>query len=180
MRSLMNNKHSDFCFKQIYLSPIGELLLSSDGEYLTGLHFNNPPTRLHPARESQLEIFENAKRWLDIYFSGKIPNFIPKIKLYNQSRFSKIVLDIVTKIPYGTTTTYGSIAQKVAQQLNKPKMSAQAVGRAIGNNPICIIIPCHRIIGANGNLTGFSGGLDNKIKLLQLEKLDIEYFYKPK
>lgn len=176
----MNNKNNNSYFEQIYLSPIGELILNSDGENLTDLHFNNSPQKSLSSTKSGLKVFDNTTHWLDIYFSGKIPSFTPKIKLYDQSNFSKIVLKLVAQIPYGTVTTYGSIANQIAQQLNKPRMSAQAVGKTIGNNPICIIIPCHRVIGANGNLVGFSGGLDNKIKLLQLENPNTKYFYKPK
>ena len=119
--------------------------------------------------QNNLPVFKQAFNWLDIYFSGNEPDFTPKLNPRG-SPFRKTVWDIMLKIPYGKTTTYGQIAQQIAKQKGIKDMSAQAVGGAVGHNPISIIIPCHRVIGANGNLTGYAGGLDKKCYLLKLEK----------
>lgn len=153
-------------FTQKYNSPLGELLLASDGENLIGLwfvgqeHFAETLDELH--EEKSLPIFERTIAWLDIYFSGKEPNFLPPLKILT-TPFRKSVCEILLTIPFGRTTTYGDIAHSL-------KTSARAVGGAVAHNPISIIIPCHRVLGANENLTGYSAGLDKKIKLLELEK----------
>ena len=121
--------------------------------------------------EKDLDIFDDTSRWLDIYFSGKEPDFTPKI-LITGTPFRKSVAEIMLTIPYGKTMTYGEIANVIAKEKGIAKMSAQAVGGAVGHNSISIIIPCHRVVGTNGSLTGYAGGLDKKIQLLKLEKTD--------
>ena len=143
-----------------YNSPIGQLTLESNGEFLTGLWF----CEKSGVENKNLPVFKETKRWLDIYFKGKNPDFIPKIELKG-SAFRLSVWKILQEIPYGTTVTYKDIAKKVF----KGKLCAQAIGGAVGQNPISIIIPCHRVIGSNGSLTGYAGGLERKVKLLQLE-----------
>ena len=160
-----------------------DILLSSDGTYLTGLWFEgfyDDEKLNHNYKEKDLKIFDETKKWLDIYFSGKKPCFTPKYKIENLSCFRKIITDILSKIPYGKTVTYNDIAKEVAKIKGIKKMSAKAVGVAVGKNPICIIIPCHRVVGKNGNLTGFGGGLKNKIGLLKIENNDMENFFIPK
>lgn len=165
-----------------YDSILGVLTMVSDGEYLTGLFMDSQQSNdfyTNMKFVENLPVFVDTKRWLDIYFSGKEPDFTPKIKT-NGSPFRGEVWDILRKIPYGTTATYGEIAKEIAQNRGVEKISPQAVGGAVGSNPISIIIPCHRVVGANGNLTGYAGGLGNKIRLLTLEKADTEKFFMPK
>lgn len=119
------------------------------------------------------------KRWLTIYFSGREPDFIPPLHIIG-STFQLAVWEILRKIPYGKTTTYGEIAKTIARQQGLPRMSAQAVGGAVGHNEISIIIPCHRVVGTNGSLTGYAGGIDKKVKLLNLEKADMTKLFVPK
>ena len=126
-----------------------------------------------------LPVFDETIKWLDIYFGGKEPNFTPKISITG-TPFKKAVAKIMLTIPYGKTMTYGEIAQKIAKQKGIEKMSAQAVGGAVGHNSILIIIPCHRVVGTNGSLTGYAGGIDRKIELLKLEKADMTNLFIPK
>ena len=159
-----------------YKSPLGGITVASNGKAITGLWFDGQKyfadTLDKNHKESQLPVFEQAKEWLDIYFSGKSPDFTPQICM-KTTEFRKTVWKIMLEIPYGKTTTYGEIAKKTAEAKGLAKMSAQAVGNAVGHNAISIIIPCHRVIGANGKLTGYAGGLDKKIKLLELEKANL-------
>lgn len=130
---------------------------------------------------SDLPIFTQTKEWLDLYFSGEIPQFVPQIAFPNNaSAFALRVWEILRTIPHGKTTTYGAIAKQIARELGIAKMSAQAVGGAVGRNPISIIIPCHRVVGANGNLTGYAGGLENKIALLKIEGIATNRLKMPK
>lgn len=157
--------------------------MKSDGYYLTGLYFkgsNDEQKYRGKAEYKDLPIFKKTEEWLDTYFSGKEPDFIPKYKIANLTSFRKRVIDIMNKIPFGKTITYNDIAKEIANDMGIEKMSSQAVGGAVGWNPICIIIPCHRVIGSNGNLTGYGGGIDNKIKLLEVEGNDISQFTIPK
>lgn len=125
------------------------------------------------------KIFDETKKWLDIYFSRKEPKFTPKLNIRG-SEFRKDVWKILLEIPYGKTLTYKAIAEKLVMSGKYERMSAQAVGGAVGHNPISIIIPCHRVAGASGSLTGYAGGLDRKVKLLELEGLDMNKFFMPK
>lgn len=119
-----------------------------------------------------MEIFRKTSKWLDIYFGGKVPNFTPKYKIENLTPFRQEVIDIINSIEYGKTLTYSDISKIIAKRRCLKRMSAQAVGGAVGWNPICIIIPCHRVVGANGSLTGYSGGIKNKVSLLMHEKMN--------
>lgn len=172
-------------FIQKYETPNGysNMFMSSDGTFLTGLWFEESKDTLkHPSdfKENNLPIFDETRKWLDIYFSGEKPQFIPKYKINNLTPFRKQVIDIMTEIPYGKLISYNDIAKEIAKKNGIEKMSAQAVGGAVGWNPICLIIPCHRVVGSNGNLTGYGGGIQNKIKLLELEKNDMNKFTIPK
>ena len=156
-------------------SPIGRILMMSDGENLNALEaIGRRNIALNGLAENkEISVFKSANLWLKKYFSGENPPIsnVP-IKPLVGTQFQKIVWKILLEIPYGSTATYGEIAREVAGRLGKLKMSAQAVGQAVGQNPISIIIPCHRVIGANGNLTGYRGGIDVKIKLLEIEGID--------
>ena len=156
----------------LYITPDGfdNLFLQSDGEFLTGLHFVTSPSIL-PVLPIPLipPILKETIHWLDIYFSGQQPDFTPAYKIENLTPFRQEVIEILTKIPFGKTISYGEIGLQIAEFWGIPKMSAQAVGNAVGWNPICIIIPCHRVIGSNGKLIGYSGGIQNKKALLSLE-----------
>ena len=166
---------------QHYQSPLGGILLASDGTVLTGLWFDGQKyfadTLAEKHEERELSIFEDTKRWLDIYFSGREPDFTPEIKLaVKETEFRKNVWEILCSIPYGRTMTYGTIADILAKKQGIARMSAQAVGGAVGHNPISLIIPCHRVVGANGSLTGYAGGIDKKRWLLKKEKVDLSGF----
>lgn len=157
-------------------SQFSDMIMNSDGEYLTGLWFGgSKDSSKHETNGEvkELPIFLETCRWLDLYFSGNEPYFTPEYKISNLTPFRKAVSDIMKTIPYGQTLTYNDIAKIIAKRRGVEKMSAQAVGGAVGWNPICIIIPCHRVIGANGNLTGYGGGLNNKIELLRLEGIEM-------
>lgn len=169
---------------QHYDSPLGSVTMSSDGEALTGLWFDGQKyfgaTLQEEKEEEELPVFRETKRWLDSYFAGKMPDFTPPLSMKNGSAFRQEVWKILLTIPYGKTMTYGEIAACIAKQRGLKRMSAQAVGGAVGHNPISIIVPCHRVIGTNGNLTGYAGGLNKKIELLKLEHMDMSRFYIPK
>lgn len=172
-------------YKWRYKTPgdFDDMLMNSDGEYLTGLWFiNSKDATKHKSdcEEKNLPIFEETSKWLDIYFSGKNPNFTPKYKINGLTPFRQEVIDIMNSISFGNVLTYSDISKAIATNRKISKMSAQAVGGAVGWNPICIIIPCHRVVGANGNLTGYGGGIKNKIALLNHEKNDMNKFYIPK
>ena len=143
-----------------------DLKLSSDGEYLTEVSFIR---RNEIIRNSDERYFKDAIRWLDLYFDHRIPDFTPKYRIVDLTPFRERVIRIMEKIPYGKTITYGQIADMIAKEKGIPKMSAQAVGGAVGFNPICIIIPCHRVMGAHNKITGYGGGIENKVALLKLE-----------
>ena len=150
-----------------YSSPLGSMTLASDGTALTGLWFNGQKYFADTLKEVQtlnphLPVFDLTRQWLDIYFSGKEPTFTPPLQIRG-STFRKQVWQLLLEIPYGRTMTYGELARKLQCK------SAQAVGGAVGHNPISIIIPCHRVIGADGSLTGYAGGVERKASLLKLE-----------
>ncbi len=155
-----------------YESPLGSILLAADVVGLTGLWFEGQKhfaLSLYESEEKELPVLEQAKRWLDIYFSGREPDF--KLPLhFTGTDFQYEVWEILCDIPYGETRTYGGIARQIAQKRKLEGMSAQAVGGAVARNPISIIVPCHRVVGENGSLTGYAGGIDKKIALLKLEK----------
>ena len=159
-----------------YASPLGKILITADGAGVTGLWFQDQP---HAKQRPQVErtttdefaFCDQTKHWLDIYFSGQEPDFVPPLHL-GGTPFQLAVWQILGQIPYGQTMTYGEIAQLIATQHNRSRMSAQAVGGAVGRNPIALLVPCHRVVGANGKLTGYAGGVDRKAKLLVLEKAD--------
>lgn len=157
-----------------YVSPIGEITFAGKEEGLTGLWFDGQkyfgaglPEQYE---QKEIPVFAEARRWLDLYFQGKDPGFTPKLCM-ETSAFRKEVWEILLKIPYGKTMTYKEIAQILARQRGLSSMSAQAVGGAVGHNPISLMIPCHRVVGTNGSLTGYAGGIEKKKALLELEKV---------
>ena len=170
-------------FTQHYDSPLGGILLAADEIGLTGLWFDGQKyfARDLPAEriEQNTPALAEAKCWLDIYFTGNEPAFLPPLHPIG-SAFRQSVWEILLQIPYGKTTTYGEIARRLAEKHGLSQMSAQAVGGAVGHNEISIIIPCHRVIGTNGSLTGYAGGIDKKMKLLELEHTDMTGFFVPK
>ena len=167
----------DMQYTSQYRSPIGEILLACDETGLTGLWFEGERFYAqgldseHDQRETP--VFEETKRWLSIYFSGKEPGFLPPLHKRG-SPFQLCVWELLQQIPYGETTTYGELAKQVAAKRKVERMSAQAVGGAVGHNEISIIVPCHRVVGANGSLTGYAGGVDKKAALLRLEGVHLE------
>lgn len=172
-------------YKTHYDSPLGGMLLSADDKGLTGLWFDGQKyfayglEELEACEEQENSILTEAKYWLDTYFSGKEPDFALSISL-SGTDFQKKVWGILCTIPYGKTMTYGQIAAQLAAEQGAAHMSAQAVGGAVGHNPLSIIVPCHRVVGANGSLTGYAGGIDRKIELLTLEGVDMDGFFVPK
>ncbi len=152
-----------------YMSPLGEITLASDGEALTGLwfvgqkYYASALTGENERRE--LPVFSETRRWLDMYFAGDKPDFTPKLDPKG-SEFRRKVWDALLEIPYGETVTYGKLAKKLGCR------SARAVGGAVGHNPISVIIPCHRVLGSDGSLTGYAGGTDRKRGLLSIEKIN--------
>ena len=166
-------------YTQLIPSPLGNILLSADEIGLTGLWFEGEKyyadalPREHIERETP--ILTDTKRWLDIYFTGREPDFTPPLHPAG-SPFRQAVWQLLLEIPYGQTTTYGALAKR----LDGGRMSAQAVGGAVGHNPISIIVPCHRVVGTNGSLTGYAGGLDRKIRLLEIEQTDMSGVFRPR
>ena len=161
-----------------YDSPLGGITLSSDGEALLGLWFDGQKlfaSTLAPDHEARaLPVFDLAKRWLEVYFSGRDPGFTPPLRMVSTA-FRRAVWDILLAIPFGRTMTYGEVAAELARREGLPRMSAQAVGGAVGHNPISLIVPCHRVIGADGSLTGYAGGLERKRRLLALEGAELRF-----
>lgn len=162
-------------YKWYYKTPGGfdDMLMNSDGEYLIGLWFiGSKDAHKHTVNceEKELPIFKETSKWLDIYFSGKNPDFKPRYKIKNLTPFREEVYHIMNSIPFGKTLTYGDISKIIAKNRGIKRMSSQAVGGAVGWNPICIIIPCHRVVGSNGSLTGYGGGIKNKAALLTHEQ----------
>jgi len=154
-------------------SPLGKITLASDGENLVGLWFDGQKyfgSGLDLTADDKAPVFAAAKKWLERYFAGKRPDPSELPLAPQGGEFRQAVWNILRSIPYGKTMTYGEIAKKVAKKLKKETMSSQAVGGAVGRNPISIIIPCHRVVGTDGGMTGYAGGIDKKIKLLELER----------
>ena len=169
-------------FVQHYDSPLGGILLAADEGGLTGLWFDAQKyfARDLPARHTEQDtpILSEASRWLDTYFSGREPDFTPPLHPIG-SAFRQSVWEILLQIPYGHTMTYGEIARRLAEKQGTKAMSAQAVGGAVGHNEISVIIPCHRVVGTNGSLTGYAGGIAKKMKLLELEHTNMSGFFVP-
>ena len=170
-------------FIQHYRSPLGGILLAADEVRLTGLWFDgekyfadNLPAR-HTVGETPT--LAETKRWLDIYFTGREPGFLPPLHPIG-SAFRQSVWELLLRIPYGQTTTYGEIAQELAAKRGLARISAQAVGGAVGHNEISILIPCHRVVGMSGSLTGYASGISKKAKLLELEWADMNALFIPK
>ncbi len=171
-------------YTSYYNSPVGKLLLASKNNKLIGVWIENQKYYLSNLKEKMQikddeEILIKTKNWLDRYFENKNPHISELDIEPIGTDFSKKVWTILCTIPYGKVITYGEIAKKISKAMNKDKMSAQAVGNAVAHNPISIIIPCHRVIGANGNLTGYAGGLDIKMRLLKHEGVDISKLFIP-
>lgn len=167
-----------------YRSPLGRLTLASDGESLAGLwiegqkYFGGGLGEMAP--KDGLPVFERARAWLDRYFAGEKPSPAELPLAPAGGEFRQTVWGLLCQIPYGQVATYGALAKEAAGKLGRASMSAQAVGGAVGRNPISIIIPCHRVVGAGGSLTGYAGGIDRKIQLLRLEGADLSGLTRPK
>jgi methylated-DNA-[protein]-cysteine S-methyltransferase len=167
-----------------HASPLGSLTLASDGENIVGLWIDGQKYFAATVKDrleekSGLPVFARTKRWLDAYFTGKKPAISELPLAPIGGEFRKAVWNLLCEIPYGQCATYGEIAKNMAVQMNKKNMSSQAVGGAVGHNPISIIIPCHRVVGSNGSLTGYAGGIGKKVKLLELEGVDTSKFFIP-
>nr|WP_050982241.1 methylated-DNA--[protein]-cysteine S-methyltransferase [Candidatus Arthromitus sp. SFB-rat-Yit] len=159
------------------------MTLASDGNALIGLWFDEQKYFANTLRkdhnEKLLPIFRETNKWLDIYFPGNTTDFTPPLRM-KTTEFRKAVWEIILTIPFGKTITYGEIAEKIAKQKGLSRMSAQAVGSAVSHNSILLIIPYHRVVSTNGRLTGYAGGIDKKMRLLTMEKVNITNFFIPK
>jgi methylated-DNA-[protein]-cysteine S-methyltransferase len=166
-------------------SPVGLITLACDSDKLVGLwlegqKYHGGAISKALVEKSDMPVFAAAKKWLNSYFAGKKPavSELPLAPIGGE--FRQRVWGILCAIPYGEVVTYGDIAKKMAVKMNKESMSSQAVGGAVGHNPISIIIPCHRVVGSNGSLTGYAGGIGTKVKLLTLEGVDMSSLFAPK
>lgn len=173
-------------YSTTYPSPVGLLTLAcdNDGKNLVGLwmegqkyHGDTIPETM--VEQNDISLFDTTKKWLDRYFAGEKPDISELPLAPIGGKFRQGVWSILCEIPYGEVITYGGIAKKMAVKMNKESMSSQAVGGAVGHNPISIIIPCHRVVGSNGSLTGYSGGVKIKTQLLELEGMDMSQFFIP-
>lgn len=166
-----------------YDSPLGTLYLAGDEKALVGAWFEGQKyfarTLPEEREERQTEVLKRAGEWLDRYFRGENPPVEGLSLAPRGSAFQQVIWQLLLKIPYGKVTTYGQLGKEAARRLGRETMSAQAVGGAVGHNPISVIIPCHRVVGTNGSLTGYAGGLDIKIALLEREGVDMEKLYRP-
>ena len=172
-------------YTTIWQSPIGTITLACNDTHLIGLWNEGQKYHGRTLCETAVEkndfwLLDNTKRWLDKYFAGKKPEISELPLAPIGSEFRQGVWSILCDIPYGQVITYGEIAKKIALKMNKKSMSGQAVGGAVGHNPISIIIPCHRVVGSSGSLTGYAGGVEAKIKLLELEGVDMSNLFTPK
>jgi methylated-DNA-[protein]-cysteine S-methyltransferase len=172
-------------YSTVYPSPLGEITLASDGKNLTGLWFAGQ--KYHGAvvykgmvKKAGVPVFDLAREWLNGYFKGGNPLISDLPLAPAGTEFRQMVWRILCRIPYGELTSYGDIARKAAAITGKNRISSRAVGGALGHNPVSIIIPCHRVVGAGGSLTGYGGGIERKIKLLELEGVDMTRLYVPK
>lgn len=171
-------------FKTDYSTPIGKVTLASTGEDIVGLwmegqKYHGGTVGKELVEKADLPVFAKGKKWLDSYFAGENPEISALPLAPIGGDFRQAVWQILCEIPYGETVTYGEIAKKMAQKLGKTSMSSQAVGGAVGHNPISIVIPCHRVVGAGGSLTGYAGGVAKKVKLLEHEGVELSRFYVP-
>ena len=171
-------------YSTTYQSPIGLITLASNdgsivGLWIEGQKYHGGAIPEAMTENNDIPIFDTAKKWLDRYFAGEKPKISELPLAPIGGEFRQGVWNILRKIPYGEVITYGSIAKAMAAQMNKDSMSSQAVGGAVGHNPISIIIPCHRVVGSNGSLTGYAGGVQMKMKLLELEKVDMSRLFVP-
>jgi O-6-methylguanine DNA methyltransferase len=171
-------------YSTTYPSPVGTITLACDGDNLVGLwlegqkyHGKTIPGKM--IEDNDMPVFDAAKKWLDRYFAGEKPAISALPLAPIGSEFRQGVWNILCEIPYGEVITYGDIAKKIAVKMKRESMSSQAVGGAVGHNPISIIIPCHRVVGANGSLTGYAGGIGTKVKLLELEDVDMTRLFVP-
>ena len=177
MSTTRNTRKESMHYLNHYESPLGAMTMASDGEHLTGLWFDGQKydrstidgnAELKP----HLPVFTQTAQWLDAYFEGTDPGFTPPISVKG-SDFKKMVSSIMLSIPFGATSTYARIAAEVARRTGRTHMSAQAVGGAVGRNPIVLIVPCHRVLASNGSLRGYAGGVDRKERLLQMEGVNM-------
>lgn len=176
-----NYKAMQYIFK--YQSPLGGITIAADDLGLTGLWFDGQKyfaDTLSAEHEEKVHpLFGQTREWLDCYFSGKNPGFTPSVHLQG-SPFRQEVWKLLQQIPYGKTITYADIAKEIARQQGVQNWSAQAVGGAVGHNPVSIIVPCHRVVGSNGSLTGYAGGISRKVQLLTLEQTNMSGLFVPK
>lgn len=167
----------------IYSSPVGEILLAADEVGAVGIWFKDEKYYAYcldkENEPKETPVIKEIRRWLDIYFQGKKPDFEPPIHFIG-TPFQVEVWNILREIPYGSTTTYSKIAEKIAQNRGLPRMSAQAVGTAVGKNNIDLVVPCHRVVGSNYSLAGYAGGIDKKIYFLKLEGGYDDRYFVPK
>lgn len=168
-----------------YWAPVGIITLASDGQSIIGLwiegqkYFGSALVEEMTEKDG-LPVFDEVRDWLNRYFAGEKPNILEVPLRPNGSDFRQNVWKILCEIPYGEVITYGEIAKKMAVKMGRSRMSGQAVGGAVGHNPISIIIPCHRVVGASGSLTGYAGGIGAKVKLLEHEGVEMSRFFVPK
>lgn len=172
-------------YKTTYPSPVGRLTLASDKKQLTGLWLDSDRFFADQLKGQEVSedrnnpVLNKAAQWLEAYFAGEKPALESLALAPSGTPFQRLVYELMCKIPYGQYTTYGALAKQVAARMHKTRMSSQAVGGAVGSNPISIIIPCHRVIGCHGNLTGYGGGIPKKIWLLRHEGVDVSHFSIP-
>ena len=172
-------------YSTTYPSPVGTITLACDGDnlvgsWIEGQKYYGGTIPVEMAEKTDIPIFDAAKKWLGRYFAGEKPAVSELSLAPIGGEFRQEVWGILCEIPYGNVITYGDIAKKMAVKMNKKSMSSQAVGGAVGHNPISIIIPCHRVVGSNGSLTGYAGGIGTKRKLLELEDADMTSLFVPK
>lgn len=174
------------CYEINYGSPIGNMIVVCDGrqEHIVGLWIEGQKyfrgkLKEEPAVQEDIPVLQKAASWLDAYFAGENPAVSELPLAPGGGAFRQEVWKMLCEIPYGSVTTYGEIARKIAAGMGRESMSAQAVGGAVAHNPISVIIPCHRVVGTNGSLTGYAGGIDKKIKLLEHEGVDVSAFSMP-
>lgn len=185
--NISNEGMIDMYYSTTYSSPIGVIMLACDekgnnliGLWIDGQKYHGDTILDTMIENNHLPIFHSTKKWLDDYFSGKNPKISELLLAPIGGVFRQKVWEILCEIPYGEVMTYGEIAKKMAGIMNKKSMSSQAIGGAVGHNPISIIIPCHRVVGSNGSLTGYAGGIKTKIKLLEFEGVDMSCLFVPK